>query len=432
MAKRVDTIKYFKSFLTKFLKDNPNLSENQKKLVEQLQDGLEAIEKNKTDLQNLFDIENSKMLEDLNSLYPSDIRKFHRGVAGIIGAAAFVISYLGVGYLLGGPNIEAWSEILAIIGITGGVVTGTGLTVLDAVVSQKTFDKKKPRGIIEKRIMKNLNKKLLVTSSLNSDINISLDQILRGKYKFKEVVTVEKTRNTKNGPVTKVEQVVRFTDQFKHLPRKTKRKLNKLINNMGDNYDKISLAYASIISQGIVEVTNKANALIDDIEDLIKDTELSIGKTKSEVHKEKKTQKGITVAGNSTKEKAKKLIEATKLLENYMKELDALISIDLDDSREFVVDEHVKKIEKAVVQAKKILKEARETISESNETLKEANETLKTVKETLDQLKIISKEKRQKPKAKGTKNETVDEENYEEEEETISKSKSNTHNPRGR
>lgn len=420
MAKRVDTIKYFESFLTKFLKDNPNLSENQKKLVEQLQDGIDAIKENKIDLQNLFDVESSKISKDLASQYPSDIKKFHRGVAGTLGIILLIVTYLGVGFLLGGPNMEAWSQILTVIGVGGGLVTGTGLTIANAKYSKKHFDKKKPKGFIEKRIMKRLDKRYLANTSLSSDINISLDQIIRGKYKFKEVVTVEKTKNTKNGPVTKVEHVVKFTDQFKHLPRRTKRKLNKLIDNIGDNYDKISLAYANIISQSIVEVTKKTNDLIDDIEDLIKDTEFSIDKTKDELKKEKKTQKGITVAGNSTKEKANKLIKATKLLESYMKELETLISIDLSDSQEFVIDEHTKKIQKAIEQAKKIMKEARETISESNETLKEANETLKTVKETLDQLKTISKERR-KPKERIVKNETVDEEIHEDEEEITNK-----------
>ena len=211
-----------------------------KRLAEQYNENLDHLEASREQVIKLFSLSdfNEKKMKR-NEKYPTAIATYHTIYATVLGTAVLTTLFLGTSYMLGGANIAAWSTPLKFIAGGVGLVPAVPLAIGSYALHRKSFDRstveKRKTNFIEKRIMKRVKEKEYAFSLLASQVESNMPLILSGEYSISEKQTVKRKRFGFFGkPVDK--EITVFKDGYSALPRRTRKKLDKVITEVNKEY----------------------------------------------------------------------------------------------------------------------------------------------------------------------------------------------------
>lgn len=211
-----------------------------KRLAEQYNENLEHLEASREQVIKLFSLSdfNEKKMKR-NEKYPAAIAAYHTAYATVLGTAVLSTLFLGTSFMLGGANMAAWSTPLKFIAGGVGLVPAVPLAVGSFALHKKHFDRstvdKKKLNFIEKRIMKRVKEKEYAFALLASQVESNMPLILSGEYNISEKKTVQRKRFFFFGkPVDR--EVTVFKDGYSALPRRTRKKLDRVITGVNKEY----------------------------------------------------------------------------------------------------------------------------------------------------------------------------------------------------
>ena len=211
-----------------------------KRLAEQYNENLDHLEASREQVIKLFSLSdfNEKKMKR-NEKYPAAIAAYHTAYATVLGTAVLSTLFLGSSFMLGGANMAAWSTPLKFIAGGVGLVPAVPLAIGSFALHKKHFDRstvdKKKLNFIEKRIMKRVKEKEYAFALLASQVESNMPLILSGEYTISEKKTVQRKRFFFFGkPVDR--EVTVFKDGYSALPRRTRKKLDKVITGVNKEY----------------------------------------------------------------------------------------------------------------------------------------------------------------------------------------------------
>ena len=305
-------------------------------------------------LEEVFNKEYNSLVDSNGNIksYPKEVRKAHNRIGIALGSLFTLGGLIGVSLALGGTNILAWSRFLVLIGFGTGAALGAAVATPIKVALKKTFKINDPnlRGT-EKRAVKRYRERLTNAQTILNDMAMYTNEIVTGKYQFKNKRTVTKEKRGFRGKRRTVnKEVTELQKKFKYLPLRSKRKLNKIIQDI--NYD-----YQGLMDNGITVIRphfeSGVSAYKDEYTKAMELTNeiLSARRINKETLKEKQTK----LEGHiSNLKKLSTLYDASSTLSQYTTDAD---------------------LEKFVKAYEKVLKELpRENLKEAIQTLKQKME----------------------------------------------------------
>lgn len=323
--------------------------------------------------------------------YPREIRRHHNTISGIIGGLLTAGGLFGISYLLGGSNISAWSNFLVLINTGIGAVVGAAVATPIKFANKARFDSKHPKGFMEKRIMKKLNKRKMNATALDSEIGLYVDEIVQGKYNFKENITINKKRfNLKGQSRIVTREVTQFKQKFKTLSRPTQRRLGKVINSINNNYDDLTQASCAALNQGILDFSfdyeQKSKEILDQsiptIVEQIKNLEIILSSPSVTQTQIKDGVEAITTLCNSLKTDMNSLSEVSSVLKSLITLGDSLNSNIVESDAKSLSDKAVDKAKQTTAKLDPIvIRDCTAVINSANTVISKANDKLTKIRE---------------------------------------------------
>ena len=236
-----------------------------KKLAEQYNENLDHLEASREQVVKLFSLSdfNEKKMKR-NEKYPPQIAAYHTAYATVLGTAVLSTLFLGTAFMLGGANMAAWSTPLKFIAGGVGLAPAVPLAIGSFALHKKHFDRntvdKKKLNFMEKRIMKRVKEREYAFALLASQVESNMPLILSGEYSISDKKTVQRKRFFFFGkPVDR--QITVFKDGYSALPRRTRKKLDKVIREVNKEYK--DLLASKVELQKRVEQIVQQNIAID-------------------------------------------------------------------------------------------------------------------------------------------------------------------------
>ena len=211
-----------------------------KNLAEQYRENLISLEEAREKVVRLFslgEINQTKM--ERRKQYPTAINAYHTTFSTVLGTAAVAGLFLGGSVLLGGTNMAAWSSSLKLIALLGGAAPGLAIAVGSYIQNRKHFDRneseKRKINFIERMVLKRVKKRERAYDLLAAQIETAIPSILSDEFSITEKKVVERRRFGFFGPKVRKEVTV-FKEGYRDLPWGIKRKLKKVLKDVGDKH----------------------------------------------------------------------------------------------------------------------------------------------------------------------------------------------------
>lgn len=324
--------------------------------------------------------------------YPSEIRRHHNIISGIIGGLLTAGGLFGLSYLLGGSNIDAWSRFLVLMNASIGAFVGAAIAIPIKVLNKLKFDLNHPRGLVEKRILKRLNKRKMSATALNSEIDLYIDDIIQGKYNFKERITINKKRfNLKGQSRLITREVTQFKQKFKKLSKPAQRRLGRVISKINGNFNDFTQAGSASLNYGILSLCSdyddKSKVITNDtvplILEQIKNLETILTSPSATQKQIKECVEVITKLCNGLKTEMSELSDISSAIKTIIPLGDSLSQNIVDSDSLNLVNKSTAKAKQITTQADAdIVKKCAAVISSANAVITKANDTINALKES--------------------------------------------------
>ena len=228
-----------------------------KNLAEQYRENLISLEEAREKVVRLFslgEINQTKM--EKRKQYPTAINAYHTTFSTVLGTAAISGLFLGSSVLLGGTNMAAWSSSLKLIALIASSVPGLAIAVGSYIQNRKHFDRndaeKRKINFIERMILRRVKKRERAYDLLATQIETALPSILSDEFSITEKRVVERRKFGLFGPKVRKEVTV-FKEGYKALPWGVKRRLKKVLKDVGDKH-KSSLTIRKELQARVEEI----------------------------------------------------------------------------------------------------------------------------------------------------------------------------------
>ena len=280
-------LKFFEDWFSSKEKEKASFSDERQANYQQLEFFHNQLKEKVDKLNNLIA---TSQKEIKNREYPKEINRLHNRIASLAGGSVGLTTFLLLALSLGGTTPSAWSPIFIAIATTSALSTSAGLAIPLKRAKRKYFDINNPKGR-EKKVLKNLYTRNMNRASVTKDMNISLDDIIKGKYKITEQTTrVESKINkgvVKNRQVTETKPL----EQFKGLGNKTIKKILKIKDEITDDFRNLTKGSINMISDDINTFSFNLSAINKRIENSISKMRESMDSLlKSKLVKKKKAE----------------------------------------------------------------------------------------------------------------------------------------------
>lgn len=373
------------------------MSNEQEKYLNATKRHYNALCENMDDLHKTLKKE-AKINETKLPEYPALINLLHSASSTLISGGITTAIALIVLFVLGGGNPEAWSSMLQWIGfgLGAGVAAPIGIAIKSSNKKHFNVDDPKSQGLIERAIVRRLNKKLDNIASIKVSTEGKSDKIIKGDYKLKETITVKKDKkNSKGQTYTVTKHINQLKEEYKDLPFFTKRKLNKIIESIDESYDGMNKMGTTTLTRGIM-----------DLKSSYKEQYINIRNNHLELIDEKiddlsQTIESSNVTQKSINEKIKQLSVISRGLGEEMNEL-GKISTSIKTILELCEDwknqtenkKYIEQLDSIIQEGKDILEKYDSSIiADSKSIISSVNDIIESAKKKIEEMKANNKSK---------------------------------------
>lgn len=393
-----DTLNYIESFLTEVNKMLPSdkLVSEQKRLLDALNEGHDVLCADQEKLKNLF----TKEFESLQKIgdYPRVINNYHNAIAFFTGLLLTSLGGLGLTYWLGGSNLAAWSTTILLVDFAIGAGFGAGVSTPLKIGMKNHFKENGKKSFIEKIILARLRERQKGIAKLDAEIELYMNDLLKGQYSPTQTRQKQKTRYN---PLTKksstyTKNVEEFKKSFKVLPRATRKKLNKAMKALNEDYADISSTSCAFIGKSILttisEYERKASeirrAYIPEIQEKARILEEILELSKP-------TQKQIKEAYEELIKSSEEFNISLKSLSDISTTINKFISLATDVQNNIGTEDTELVINKAIERGNNFLgKSNNDILIEAKQITSEAKSIVVKAQKRIEELKALSKQKR--------------------------------------
>lgn len=429
-----DTLEYIESFLEKINNsfNGVKVTPEQKRFLDAINEGYDALRDDQEKLRSLFAKEFQK-LQNVGA-YPKGINRLHTAIAVLVGFSLTALGGMGLTYWLGGSNLAAWSTSILLIDFVIGAGLGAGVSTPLKQGMKNHYKEVGAKGLVENWIASIIKNRQRSIAKLDAEIDVYMDDLIKGNYRIKEV---KQKQGTRYNPFTKksstyTKNVKEFKKNFKVLPRGTRRKLNKVINTLNNDYIDISSTSCGFIGKSILTTISQYEEKAKDLKtNYISKMNDCIEMTEKILSLPKPTQKQIKEAYDELVKVSKEFSASVKELTGISSTISDLVNLAKDVQSNIGTDDTEAIINKAIERGNSFITKAESDrkatiltveiktksieldIQKKIQKLKEANKQKKITKTVVEkeqhentEVKVIEKEI-QKVKEEVTKKKVV-------------------------